>query len=146
MECSLELITKWLVKLGMKGNNNKTEICLFHKNDVEPVEILVNNTTVKSKSTINILGVLFDYKLHWGHHIKQVIYRANKVLSAISAIKLIRKLFNTPELINLATSNFYSILFYNSEMWHLPNLNFNLKHALFVVSANCLEMCLKYLN
>ena len=66
MERSLDLITKWLVQSGMKVNNNKTEICLFYKNDVAPVVILVNNTTVKSKSTINILGVLFDCKLQWG--------------------------------------------------------------------------------
>jgi hypothetical protein len=33
-------------------------------------------------------------------------------------------------------------LFYNSEIWHLPNLNVNLKHVLFVASANCLKMCL----
>ena len=141
MEVSLELITKWLVKSGMKVNDNKTEICLFYKNDVAPLEILVNNTNVKSKSTINILGVLFDCKLHWGHHINQVIHKANK---ALNAIKLIRKFFNTPELINLVTSNFYSILFYNSEIWHLPNLNLNLKHALLVASANCLKMCLNY--
>jgi hypothetical protein len=41
---------------------------------------------------------------------------------------------------------FYSILFYNSEIWYLPNLNVNPKHALFVASANCLKMCLSYPN
>ena len=143
MERSLDSITKWLIQSGMKVNNNKTEICLFYKNDVAPVTIVVDNTAVKSKSTINILGVLFDCKLQWGHHVNQVIHKANK---ALNAIKLIRKFFKTSELVSIVTSNFYSILFYNSEIWHLPNLNVNLKHALFVASANCLKMCLNYPN
>ena len=114
---------------------------LFYKNDVAPVTIVVQNTTVKTKSTITILGVLFDCKLQWGHHVSQVIHKPNKELNAI---KLIRKFFKMSELISLATSNFYSILFYNSEIWQLPNLNNNLKHALFVASANCLKMCLHH--
>jgi hypothetical protein len=122
-------------------NNNKTEICLFYKNDVAPINIIMDNTTVKTKSTINILGVLFDSKLHWGQHVTQAIHKANR---ALNAIKLIRKFFNSNELISIVTSNFYSILMYNSEIWHLPNLNVNLKHALFVVSAQCLRMCLNF--
>ena len=39
------------------------------------------------------------------------------------------KIFNQKELIQLITLNFYSILFYNSEIWHLPTLNWNLKKA-----------------
>ena len=31
MEKSLEAITKWLKKSGLKVNDNKTEICLFHR-------------------------------------------------------------------------------------------------------------------
>ena len=141
MERSLDSITKWLIQSGMIVNNNKTEICLFYKNDVAPINIIMDNTTVKTKSTINILGVLFDSKLHWGQHITQAIHKANR---ALNAIKLIRKFFKTNELISLVTSNFYSILLYNSEIWHLPNLNVNLKHALFVESAKCLKMCLNY--
>jgi hypothetical protein len=76
----------------MKVNNNTPDICLFYQNDVAPVVILVNNTTVKSNSTINTLGVLFDCELHWGHHIKQAIHKANK---ALNTIKLIRTFFET---------------------------------------------------
>jgi hypothetical protein len=52
MERSLDSITKWMVRSSMKVNNTKTEICLFYKNDVAPVMILVNNTTVKLKATM----------------------------------------------------------------------------------------------
>ena len=125
----------------MKVNNEKTELCLFYKNDVAPINLTIQNVIVRSKTSINILGVEFDSKLQWGKHVAKVIEKANK---ALNAIKLIRKHFTTPELISIVTSNFYSILFYNSEIWHLHNLNTNLKHALFVASANSLKMCLNY--
>ena len=41
----------------------------------------------------------------------------------------------------LITSNFFSILYYNSEIWHLPNLNINLKKNLRSASANALKLC-----
>ena len=141
MERSLDSITKWLIQSGMKVNNEKTELCLFYKNDVAPINLTIQNVIVRSKTSINILGVEFDSKLQWGKHVAKVIEKANK---ALNAIKLIRKHFTTPELISIVTSNFYSILFYNSEIWHLHNLNTNLKHALFVASANSLKMCLNY--
>ena len=37
-------------------------------------------------------------------------------------------------------SNFYSILFYNSEVWHLPNLKAPLKQLLLSASAKALKL------
>jgi hypothetical protein len=116
MEKSLDSITKWLIHSGMIINNNKTEICLFYK------------------MMLHLLEALFDCKLQWMHHVNQVMHKANKAINAIQ--------FFTSELGSIVTSNFYYMLFYNSETWHLPNLNIYLKHALFVASANCLKMCL----
>ena len=70
----------------------------------------------------------------------------NKANLALNAIKLIRKFFNTKELITLVTSNFYSVLFYNSEVWHVPSLNQDLKHRLSVAAATALKMCLHHLD
>ena len=103
--------------------------------------VLILDNTVVSKKAIKVLGLFFDRKLQWADNIMDVIYRANH---ALNAIKLIRKLFNTKELITLVTSNFYSVLFYNSEVWHIPSLNQDLKHSLFVASAMALKMCLHY--
>ena len=44
-----------------------------------------------------------------------------------------KKYFNTTELLQLITSNFYSILYYNSEIWHLPSLKGNLKGKLLLI-------------
>jgi hypothetical protein len=71
-----------------------------------------------------------------------VILKANK---ALNAIKILRKYFKTNKLIILFTSNNFSILYYNSEVWHLPNLNQNSKHSFFfLASANALKVCLHY--
>ena len=81
---------------------------------------------INSNRSINVLGVIFDSKLQWSDHIALTI---KKSFSALNAICLIKKFFNQKELIQLITSNFYSIMFYNSEIWHLPLLNSNLKKS-----------------
>ena len=65
METTLRIITKWLTDSGLKVNESKTELCHFYRNDTPPVEISINNTTIKSKETMNVLGVIFDSKLNW---------------------------------------------------------------------------------
>ena len=69
----LEAITKWLRGSGLKVNDNKTELCLFYRLDTQSVVLTLNNTPIKSKTTINVLGVLFDSKLQWSEHIAQAI-------------------------------------------------------------------------
>ena len=43
----------------------------------------------------------------------------------------------------LITSNFYSILFYNSEIWHLPTIKSSLKQKILSASARALKVCSK---
>jgi hypothetical protein len=40
------------------------------------------------------------------------------------------------------TSNFFSILYYNSEIWYLPTLNVNLKRNIRTSSANAMKLCI----
>ena len=44
----------------------------------------------------------------------------------------------------LITSNFYSVLYYNSEIWHLQSLKTNLKQRLLSASSNAIKTCIKY--
>ena len=90
---------------------------------------------------MNVLGVTFDSKLQWGDHISQTIKKAN---TALHAIRLIRYYFTPTELRTLITSNFYSILFYNAEIWLLPGLNKILRTNLLSSSANALKICIPY--
>ena len=57
---------------------------------------------------------------------------------------MIQKFFNTKELLALTTSNFYSILFNNSEVWLSMYLTDSVKHTMFIASANALKMCQHY--
>ena len=115
-------------------------ISLFHKRDTTPVLLNLNGNTVKSNNKINILGVIFDTKMQWSDHIAHAIKRAT---GALKAIRLIRKIFIKGELLQLITSNFYSILFYNSEIWQLPSLKASLKQKLLSKSAKALKVCSK---
>ena len=72
--------------------------------------------------------------------------QTNKANSALHAIKLIRKYFNQKEILNLLTSNFYAILFYNSEVWHIPTLKPDLKQILLSTYANTLKISQKHLT
>ena len=64
---------------------------------------------------------------------------------AIGAIKLIKRFFSKKEILQLITSNFYSVLYYNSEIWHIPSLNKNtLKQKLLSVLAKALKISMYY--
>jgi hypothetical protein len=87
---------------------------------------------------MNVLGITFDSKLQWSKQVANVVKKSTK---ALHAIWLIRPYFSFSELRSLLTSNFYSILYYNSEVWHLPTLNPVSKNHLQAASANALKLC-----
>ena len=113
-------------------------MCLFHRSDIRAINITINNVTIRSTPQINVLGVIFDSKLQWTAHVSKTIKKSN---SNLQAIKIISKYFNPDELKTLITSNFYSTLYYNSEIWHLPNLKPYLKNLLMSASAKALKIC-----
>ena len=135
----LEAITKWLRGSGLKVNENKTELCLFYRIDTQPVVLTLNNTPILSKTTINVLGVIFDSKLQWAEHIAQAIKKAN---SSLHAIRMIKGFFSKKELLELITANYYSILYYNSDIWHIPSLKPALKQLLLSASAKAIKVCM----
>jgi hypothetical protein len=125
----------------LKVNQSKTEACLFYKRDCDPVRKKVSDTTITSKKTINVLGVIFDVRLKWNEQVAKAIEKSKR---SLNALKLLRKYFSTKELIKLVTSNYFSILLYNLELWYSPDLNEALKHSLFVAFAKELRLCNHY--
>ena len=138
MEKEIDTITRWLKDSGLKVNEQKTEVCLFHRLDCHQITLRINDNEIKSQNSMNVLGVTFDSKLNWSTHINNSVKKAKK---ALHAIKLIRPHFTPSELCQIITSNFYSILYYNSEVWHLPNLSPQLKQQLLSASASALKLC-----
>ena len=143
LERRLEMITKWLRGSGLVVNESKTEICLFHRNDKPTVMVTLNGTPIKSKKSMNVLGVLFDSKLNWNIHIASAISKARK---SLFAIKQLKKYFNENEMRTLLDSYFYSVLYYNSSIWLTPDLNSVMKHDLLAISANGLRACMSLNN
>ena len=89
---------------------------------------------------MKVLGVFFDSKLNWQTCIQMAFTKAHK---ALQAIKLISPYFNKTELMSLAISNYYSILYYNSHIWLLPSLSRQSKISLLCASSAPLKICCK---
>ena len=121
----------------MRVNESKTDLCLFHRGDTTPISISINGVNLTSNKTINILGVIFDSKLTWADHISHAIKCS---ITALNAIRIIKRFFTKKELLSLVTSNFYSILYYNSEIWQIPTLKTTLKQSLLSTSAKALKV------
>ena len=119
----------------------KTECCLFFKNDHQLINLRINNVEIRSKSTINVLGVLFDSKLNWKAQVAQTITKAKRTLHAI---KLIKNYFTKDELKQLLTLNFYSVLYYNCEIWLTPMLETRCKKQLLAASSMALKICVSH--
>ena len=138
MKKSLEAITKWLKKSGLKVNDEKTELCLFHRKFQGNVTIEVNGININSKPNMNVLGIIFDSKMNWNDQVANVINKTNIALHCIRQIKFY---FNPSELLQLITSNVYSIMYYNSEIWNIPTLHYSQKQLLLSTSAKALKIC-----
>ena len=102
------------------------------------ITISINGINVQSKQSMNVLGVQFDAQLNWSEQVSRVTTKAKQ---SLHAIRIIKKYFSHSEIRALITSNFYSILFYNSEIWHLPTLSPSNKQKLLSCSANALKLC-----
>jgi ligand-binding SRPBCC domain-containing protein len=74
----------------------------------------------------------------------QVANCIHKVNKAVSAMEVIQRFFTTNERLQLLTRNYYSILFYNSEVWNIETLKETLKLYLLSVSANAIKFSLHY--
>ena len=56
-------------------------------------------------------------------------------------MRQIKYFFTPSELLQIITSNVYSILYYNSEIWNIPSLHIEAKQKLLSISANALKRC-----
>ena len=63
-----------------------------------------------------------------------------KAKRALHALRLIRTYFNSEELKMLITSNYYSILYYNCEIWLIPTLSVALKQLLLSASSSAIRL------
>jgi hypothetical protein len=138
---TLESITKWLRDSGLSVNRSKTKVCTFHRRYERCATILIDAINIMSKNDINILSVKFETKLTSEKHVTETLLKAHK---ALNALRLIRRFFNTKELLKLQTSNYYSVLYYNCEEWMISSLKVRVQQSLLTALANALKMAYHY--
>ena len=73
--------------------------------------------------------------------LRKVSKAITKAKRALHAIKLMGTYFTKGELYKLLTSNFYSMLYYNSKIWLIPTLNQCLEPQMLSASVYALKMC-----
>ena len=81
---------------------------------------------------MNVRGVIFKTKLQWAPQISQTITKA---------LKIIMTHLNINEPRQLLTANYYSFIYYNSEIWHILSLKLYLKQQLLSASEAGLWLC-----
>jgi hypothetical protein len=89
LERSLESIYKWPRGSGLRVNESKTELWLFHWLDQPCIAINLFNSVIKRKKSMIVLEVTFDSKLQWSAQVSHSILKTNRSLSAIKLIKII---------------------------------------------------------
>ena len=127
-----------MTKSGLKINEKKTDLCIFHRRNLKKITLKINGTNIESSNQVKILGIIFDSNMKWEQQYESAIKEANQNLHAI---KIIEKYFTKEEKGTLLTSLFYSKLYYGSEVWHLPSRSATQNKKLKFASANALRSC-----
>ena len=140
---STEMAISWFKKSGLCVNKEKTEVCIFNRNDVGTHEIELNGLNVKVKQQIKVLGLIFDTKLTWYPQVMTAIERSNKIKQGLC---LVGKYFTKEEMVKMSTCLFYSRLYYGARVWLHAGLSAILKKKLWQTSSRMLRIAQKDWN
>ena len=72
-----EGVINWMQSSGLKINESKTEVCIFHRSNSNIINITINNSQISTTNTMNILGILFDSQLKWNQQYSKATKEAN---------------------------------------------------------------------
>ena len=95
MQIRLQFIVNWFKDSWLKVNESQTEMCLFHHSYLRIIHLTINNINITSTPQINVLGVIFNYKLQWTEIVSKTVKKADKAHENIKFIKninLVQKL------------------------------------------------------
>jgi len=120
----------------MVVNETKTEFCIFHRTKRITKSIEINNVQITSKNTMKALGITLDTNLNWETHVNQI---ARTCDCSNMGFRILKRYFNREELLKLATSLYYSKMYYAAEVWLLPSLNIKLQKTLLTCSSKILK-------
>ena len=75
-------VSSWLTGSGLKINDQKTEICIFHRKEKLSLTIIINNNEIRTTNHMTILGIIFDSNLAWDLQYNHSIREANHNLTS----------------------------------------------------------------
>jgi hypothetical protein len=133
----------WFKKSGLCVNEQKTEVCVFNKNDVGRHRIELNGVNLEVGKQIKVLGLIFDTKLTWFAQAMAAIEKANKVKQGL---RLVNRYFTKEEMVKLSTSLFYSRLYYGAKVWLHAGVSAIIKKKLWQASSRMLKIVQKDWN
>ncbi len=75
---------EWLKRNGMVCNVTKTEVMIM--NEQTPVTIEIDGNSIKTKTSMRVLGILFDEKLSWSSQVSATVSKTNRLMFGLKSI------------------------------------------------------------
>jgi len=87
IQLHINKIQAWCDTVGFKISTTKTVCVLFTRMvNIKPIPITLNGQTLQYVPTAKFLGMIFDSKLQWTHHIKYIEEKSSKRLNLMRAV------------------------------------------------------------
>ena len=109
-------VSEWLITNKLSLNVEKSNFVIFHspQKKVPPIDLRVNQRSLKHKEFVKYLGILIDEKLSWKSHIREV---SKKISRSVGILSKIRHYTSQSVLIKLYYAILYPFLIYGLLAW-----------------------------
>jgi len=111
---NLQIISAWCDEWGFKISLDKTVAVVFSYRTVTNINLTINSIAVKVDNKAKFLGLIFDCKLTWNHHIKYLEEKCKKRLQLMRAVAGSTWGANKKALLTIYRSLIRSIIDYGS--------------------------------
>ena len=137
---SLNKIADWCHRWGFKISESKTVAVLFSNKNLNDAHYVlkINNKPIKIEKVVKFLGMNFDSKLNWDHHITNIVTRCNKKINLIRSISGNRWGANKKNVLTIYKALIRPILDYGCEAF--DSASKNILNKLNTIQYNCLKL------
>ena len=129
MQRALNMITSWSQTWGLKISPSKTNAVIFTlRRTNQPLPLKINEININYLNVTKFLGINFDSKLIWDHHIKELQTRCKKDIQLLRVISY-NKIADYTTMKTLYTAlirpkiDYGSFLYSNASKGHLEKLD-----------------------
>ena len=114
----IKRVIDWYNANSMVANPDKFQLMFLGKKVKDPINLSVNNISIKSVDSVKLLGVEIDNKLNFVEHIKNICKKANNKTNALLRI---RKYIDAPTARIYANAYVLSAFSYCPLIWMFCN-------------------------